>query len=278
MAKTSRLDVLILERGLVPSRQVAQTAIMDGGVVVDGRKITKPGAPIKLDAVIELVGDWRNKRFVSRGGLKLERALNVLGVDPTDRVCLDLGASTGGFTDCLLKHGAAQVYAIDVGHGQLDWSLRQDLRVIVKERTNARNLSPEDLYALDSPRANLAVADLSFISLTKILPAASTLLVEDSAQIIALIKPQFEAGREAVGKGGVVRLKATHEAVLRNVIEFAAKIGWHLAGITYSPVKGPAGNIEFLALWQRNTTAFDVDLNAIVDEAHTSLNTNRVDA
>lgn len=273
--KTTRLDLLIVERGLVPSRQVAQTAIMDGGVIVDGQKVTKPGNPTKPDARIELVGDWQGSRYVSRGGLKLERALQELKIDVTGRICLDLGASTGGFTDCLLKHGATKVYAIDVGYGQLDWTLRNDERVVVKERTNARNLMPTELYEPDAPCATIGVADLSFISLTKVLPAAVALLQPGDATMIALIKPQFEAGREAVGKGGVVREKSTHLAVIGEVLEFAAGIGLSCIGLTYSPLKGPAGNIEFLAAWKNFGAAQNIDLAAIVDEAHARLNAEK---
>jgi 23S rRNA (cytidine1920-2'-O)/16S rRNA (cytidine1409-2'-O)-methyltransferase len=276
MPNTSRLDLLIVELGLLPSRQVAQTAIMDGGVLVNGNKVTKPGTAIKPDAKIELVGNWRDTKFVSRGGYKLERALEQFNFDPSNKICLDLGASTGGFTDCLLKHGAAKVYAIDVGKEQLDWSLKQDPRVIVKDKTNARTLKPEELYeSVDVPRATLAVADLSFISLTKVLPAAVNLLAANDSDIIALIKPQFEAGREAVGKGGVVRDKATHQAVLREVVESAANLGLQIIDITHSPIKGPAGNIEFLGHWrlgQGDVNPAQLDIVAIVEKAHSELN------
>jgi 23S rRNA (cytidine1920-2'-O)/16S rRNA (cytidine1409-2'-O)-methyltransferase len=272
MAKTARLDLLIVELGLLPSRQVAQTAIMDGGVLVNGNKVTKPGSAVKPDANIELVGNWRDTKFVSRGGYKLERALQQFQVDPTGRICLDLGASTGGFTDCLLKHGADKVYAIDVGYGQLDWSLQQNPRVVVKDRTNARNLKPDDLYGDNDRRASLAVADLSFISLTKVLPAALTLLEPNESEIVALIKPQFEAGKEAVGKGGVIRSKTTHEAVLRDVAQFAAgELQLQLLALTYSPIKGPAGNIEFLAHWRNHGEAPALDFKSVVAEAHHAL-------
>lgn len=253
---------------------------MDGGVLVDGQKVTKPGTPIKPDSVIELVGQWqeKNTKYVSRGGLKLERALQEFRYDPSGKICLDLGASTGGFTDCLLQHGAAKVYAIDVGYGQIDWKLRQDPRVIVIERTNVRNLSPEQLYKNpEHTKASLAVADLSFISLTKIIPNALQLLHPDEAHIIALIKPQFEAGRDLVGKGGVVRAKETHEKVLNDVIQFCFQHQLALEAVTYSPVKGPAGNIEFLALWRRvpdDAHQFSVPdlVSEIVDAAHAELN------
>lgn len=286
MPKTSRLDVLIVERGLLASRQAAQAAIMDGGVLVDGNKVTKPGTPVKLESEIQLVGDWVGTRYVSRGGLKLERALQEFNIDPTNAICLDLGASTGGFTDCLLKHGAAKIYAIDVGYGQLDWGLRQDPRVVVKERTNARTLTAADLYAGNEPHATIAVADLSFISLTKVLPAAVRLLEPDDAHVVALVKPQFEAGRSAVGKGGVVRDKETHEAVLREVTSFTKSLGLRTIGITYSPVKGPAGNIEFLAYWRTTCDAgsdtaraarSEPNITAIVAAAHNCLNVRKIE-
>lgn len=277
MANTSRLDLLIVELGLLPSRQVAQTAIMDGGVLVNGNKVTKPGTAVKPDARIELVGNWRDTKFVSRGGYKLERALQQFNFDPSGKICIDLGASTGGFTDCLLKHGAAKVYAVDVGKGQLDWSLQNDERVVVRDRTNARTLTAEGLYeAPERPRATLAVADLSFISLTKVMPAVIPLLQPESSDIIALIKPQFEAGKEAVGKGGVVRDKATHQAVLHHVVGAMNELGLEIAGITNSPIKGPAGNIEFLGHWRNFSGGANentIDIVDVVEKAHAQLNT-----
>ena len=273
MAKTSRLDMAVLERGLLPSRQAAQAAIMDGGVLVNGQKVTKPGTPVKADAKIELTSSWQGAKYVSRGGFKLERALSVFNLDPAGRTCLDVGASTGGFTDCLLKHGASLVYAIDVGYGQLDWGLRQDERVVVMERTNARHLSVAELYRADDiPRANMLVADLSFISLRKVLPHCATFLVQaPTSDIVALIKPQFEAGRENVGKGGVVRGKETHIDVLSTTIADLAKQGMQVQAITHSPIKGPAGNIEFLGHWKLAEQAVVVNINDIVEQAHREL-------
>lgn len=278
-----RLDVLVVELGLLPSRQVAQTAIMDGGVIVDGVKVTKPGTATKDDAKIEIVGDWNEKKYVSRGGFKLEKALVEFGVSVKDRICLDLGASTGGFTDCLLKHGAALVYAIDVGYGQIDWSLRTNEQVIVKERMNARYAKASEVYADNAALATVAVADLSFISISKVLPACVALL-SPPHDIIALVKPQFEAGKELVGKGGVVRDALTHVAVLQAVVEQAAALQLQLRGLTYSPLKGPAGNIEFLAWWNRGSQALSSDnvsnevvagtainIEAVVDIAHATL-------
>lgn len=275
MAKTSRLDLLIVELGLLPSRQVAQTAIMDGGVLVNGNKITKPGTAVKPDANIELVGNWRDTRFVSRGGYKLLRALETFtDISVADRVCIDLGASTGGFTDCLLQHGAAKVYAVDVGQSQLDWKLQTDPRVIVRDKSNARTITAEELYGPEPthPPATLLVADLSFIAFAKVIPNAVNLLAPNASDIIALIKPQFEAGKEAVGKGGVVRDKATHIKVLQETIQAANENNLRIIAITHSPIKGPAGNIEFLAHWQNFGTAQTIDAQAVVEAAHAQLN------
>jgi 23S rRNA (cytidine1920-2'-O)/16S rRNA (cytidine1409-2'-O)-methyltransferase len=274
MAKTSRLDVLIVELGLLPSRQVAQTAIMDGGVLVNGNKVTKPGTAVKPDANIELVGNWRDTRFVSRGGYKLLRALETFtDINIQDRVCIDLGASTGGFTDCLLQHGAAKVYAVDVGTSQLDWKLQTDPRVVVRDKTNARTVTADELYgSSDAERASLLVADLSFISLAKVLPNAVNLLAPNVSEVIALVKPQFEAGKEAVGKGGVVRDKPTHIKVLKETIEAAAACNLYIVNLTHSPIKGPAGNIEFLAHWKNYGVASKVDTAAVVESAHVELN------
>ncbi len=219
---------------------------MDGGISVDGQKVTKPGTPISANAKVALASSWGKPKFVSRGGLKLEKAILQFSIDPSQRVCLDIGASTGGFTDCLLQHGALCVYAIDVGYGQLDWSLRNNPKVIVKERVNARHLKPDALYAPDAAPATLAVIDVSFISLSKVLPAVIGLLAPCSYEIVALIKPQFEAGREAVGKGGVVRLPAVHMQVIERLFEQSSDLGLQPCGLTFSPLKGPAGNIEYL--------------------------------
>lgn len=306
MATKKRLDLLLEEKGLCSSRQLARTAIMDGAVLVNGEKITKAGAQVRDDANIELTGAWREtKKFVSRGGLKLEKALDLFGIDVTDRICLDVGASTGGFTDCLLKRGAKLVYAVDVGYGQLDWSLRSDSRVVVRERINARSMSSQDLYGADNNemdstaslkdaqdidekgnessdpamnhRASLAVMDLSFISAVKVLPAVIACLSSRS-DVVALIKPQFEAGPNLVGKGGVVRSAATHAEVLNKVLTGCAELGLNLIALTHSPVKGPAGNIEFLAYWCTKKDAEKVlqisvaeCVKHVVDAAHSEL-------
>jgi 23S rRNA (cytidine1920-2'-O)/16S rRNA (cytidine1409-2'-O)-methyltransferase len=275
MAKiTRRLDLLIVERGLLPSRQAAQAAIMDGGVLVNGEKITKPGTPIEVSAQLQLTADWQGKKYVSRGGFKLERALEVFAVDVKGSICLDVGASTGGFTDCLLQHGAAKVYAVDVGYGQIDWKLRNDPRVVLLERANIRHLSPAELYKQDDERAALCVIDVSFISLEKVLPACLQLL-SDHSRLIALVKPQFEAGRQLVGKGGVVRDPSVHVQVLQQFVEACSHLHLPVQQITFSPIKGPAGNIEFLALlagWSGEAGEQPgLDIEQLVADAHRQL-------
>jgi len=232
-----RLDVLLVERGLVESRERAQSLIRAGAVLVDDQPVDKPGARVPANAHLRL---RETLPYVSRGGLKLQAALDAFAIDVTGLVAVDVGASTGGFTDCLLQRGAARVYAVDVGYGQLAWSLRQDPRVVVMERTNIRYLEalPE--------RVDLATVDVSFISLELVLPAVVRLL-KPGGRIIALIKPQFEAGREQVGKGGVVRDPGVHRAVLHRVLTWAAHQGMILLGLIRSPLEGPAGNVEFLA-------------------------------
>ena len=235
-----RLDVLLVKKNLAPSREKAKALIMSGIVYVDGQKEDKAGAAFDEDAAtIEVRGN--TLPFVSRGGLKLEKAFSVFPIDVEGMVCLDIGASTGGFTDCMLKKGAAKVYAVDVGHGQLDWKLRQDPRVICMEKTNFRYVTKEQI-----PEAiDFAATDVSFISLTKILPAAKALL-KPGSYMVCLIKPQFEAGREKVGKKGVVSDFRVHEEVIEKIESFASSIGFLVAGLDFSPVKGPEGNIEYL--------------------------------
>jgi 23S rRNA (cytidine1920-2'-O)/16S rRNA (cytidine1409-2'-O)-methyltransferase len=276
LAKTERLDVLVVERGLFESREAARTAIMEGVVLIDGKQATKPGAAVSREARIELSPSYAPPKYVSRGGLKLEKALQVFKVRPEARVCLDVGASTGGFTDCLLQQGAQHVFAIDVGYGQLDWSLRNNRRVTCLERTNCRHLTQQGLYGTGSVTASLAVIDVSFISLTKIMPAVNLLLADDS-DVIALIKPQFEAGRTQVGKGGVVRSPQVHLSIACQVFQSVEKLGLRLQALTYSPIKGPKGNIEFLAHFRKVNAASDepadlnVDVEAVVEAAHADL-------
>ncbi|MGI9861211.1 TlyA family RNA methyltransferase [Moorella naiadis] len=240
MAKV-RLDLLLLQRGLYPSREQARAAIMAGEVLVDEVPVDKPGAAVPLAAAIRLTG--YSLPYVSRGGLKLAHALEVFKIDLTGKIILDVGAATGGFTDCALQHGAARVYAVDVGYGQLAWSLRQDPRVVVLERVNARYLEP----GLLGEPVDVATIDVSFISLLKILPAVAR-CVKPEGEIIPLVKPQFEAGPGRVGKKGVVREAAVHREILQEVLAGAAGLGLKVRGLTYSPILGPEGNREFL-LW-----------------------------
>lgn len=238
-----RLDILLAGRGLVPSRETARRVIMSGVVYVDGQKCDKPGQSVSEDADVEVRGG--QDRYVSRGGYKLEKAMQTFPVSPEGGVCMDIGASTGGFTDCMLQNGAVKVYAVDVGYGQLAWKLREDERVVNLERTNVRYLPPETIAEL----VDLVSIDVSFISLTLVLPVAVRSLAQ-TGDIVALIKPQFEAGREHVGKKGVVRDAAVHVSVVEKICTFCAENGMAVHGLTYSPIKGPQGNIEYLA-WIR---------------------------
>lgn len=244
-----RLDKLLLEKGHFASREKAKAAIMAGLVRVDGEIVDKAGTKIPSDARLEVAG--APHPYVSRGGLKLEKALDTFQFDMKDAIVIDIGASTGGFTDCALQHGAAHVYAVDVGYGQLDWKLRKDPRVTVMERTNFRYVDKDRFRAREGIGVpDVAVIDVSFISLDKILPVLKDILPQQGA-VLALIKPQFEAGKEQVGKKGVVRDPAVHRAVLRRVMNAAAENGFHVYGLTYSPITGSEGNIEFLVHWVR---------------------------
>lgn len=239
-----RLDTLLVDRGLCETRQLAQRVIRAGEVQVNQQVVDKPGTAIAIDAAIKV----KQKRpYVSRGGEKLARALQVFDIAASDRVCLDGGISTGGFTDCLLQAGARLVYGVDVGYGQVAWKLRQDARVVLRERTNLRRLEPHDLYADDLPRPDLGVMDVSFISLTKVMPAFWHLLVPPR-EVVLLVKPQFEVGREKVGKNGVVRSAQDQAEAVWQVLVAARELGWRDRGLTYSSTVGPAGNIEYL-LW-----------------------------
>ncbi len=243
-----RLDVLVTERGLENSREKARKLIMSGVVFVKGQREDKPGTLFPEDAEIEVRG--QKLRYVSRGGLKLEKALAVFPVSPDGCVCMDVGASTGGFTDCMLQNGAVRVYAVDAGYGQLDYSLRNDPRVVCMEKTNIRYVTPEQV----PEQIGFASVDVSFISLTKVLPALRELLA-DGASVVCLIKPQFEAGRGKVGKKGVVRDPAVHREVIGNVTRFAAAQGFALHGLTFSPIRGPEGNIEYLLYMTKDAGA-----------------------
>lgn len=234
-----RLDVLLVQRGLAASREKAKAVIMAGDVLVNGQREDKAGTMFDEKAEITVKGS--QMKYVSRGGLKLEKAMSHFDVTPSGKVCMDIGASTGGFTDCMLQNGAVKVYAVDVGHGQLAWSLRNDERVVCMEKTNIRYVTPEDI---EEPVA-FASIDVSFISLTKVLLPARGLLTEDG-EIVCLIKPQFEAGREKVGKKGVVRDPAVHREVIEKVAAYAMAIGFDILALEFSPIKGPEGNIEYL--------------------------------
>lgn len=260
-----RLDVLLVEQGYADTRTKAQAIIMSGQVYVAGQKADKPGTSFEESAEIEVRG--AACPYVSRGGLKLEKALRDFGVDPTGYVCSDSGASTGGFTDCLLQQGAKKVFAIDVGYGQLDWKIRSDPRVVVMERTNVRYVTPEQL----GEPLDLSVIDVSFISLKIVLPVIKTFLKE-SGQVLCLIKPQFEAGRDKVGKKGVVREPQTHIEVLDDFVALTKELEFTILGLTFSPVKGPEGNIEFLAhLTLEDKPGIAVDTAEVVSQAHLTL-------
>lgn len=266
MAK-ERLDVLLVRRGLYPSRERARSVIMAGRVFVNGQRVDKPGTAVVPDAEIQVRG--KDNPYVSRGGLKLARAIEEFGIDLEGKVVLDVGASTGGFTDCALQAGAARVIAVDVGYGQLAWKLRNDSRVTCLERTNIRYLDPESLPA----RADAVTVDVSFISLTKILDRLHA-LSGDEARFILLIKPQFEAGREKVGKKGVVRDPKVHLEVLYRVLDRMRAQGWSVLGITHSPIRGPEGNIEYLVYAAKQNGVDRVSAEAVrdaVERAHAEL-------
>ena len=262
-----RLDVLLVNRGLAPSREKAKTMIMEGNVFVNNNREDKAGSMFSDDCIIEVHGT--TLKYVSRGGLKLEKAMTHFGISLDGKVCMDIGASTGGFTDCMLQNGASKVYAVDVGYGQFAWKLRQDERVVCMEKTNIRYVTPQDIDdALD-----FASVDVSFISLTKVLGPARELLKEHG-QMVCLIKPQFEAGREKVGKKGVVRDKSVHEEVIQKVIDFAMEIGFSIHNLEYSPIKGPEGNIEYLVYIEKDDhpkKEDSVDIHEVVEAAHGSL-------
>lgn len=260
-----RLDVLLTEQGHAESRAKAQAIIMSGLVYVNGQKADKPGISYEETVSIEVRSG--GCPYVSRGGLKLEKALRDFGVKPEGYVCSDSGASTGGFTDCLLQQGAKKVFAIDVGYGQLDWKIRSDPRVVVMERTNVRYVTPEQL----GEPLDLSVVDVSFISLRIVLPVIKTFL-KDNGQVLCLIKPQFEAGKEKVGKKGVVRDPAVHKEVLDDFVALTKELEMTILGLTFSPVKGPEGNIEFLAhLTRENIPGIIPDTAWVVDQAHQTL-------
>lgn len=266
MKNKERLDVLLVEKGYFDSRAKAQAVIMSGDVYINGQKADKAGQSYETNVEIEVRGDVCP--YVSRGGLKLEKALRNFKIDPTGYVCSDSGASTGGFTDCLLQGGAKKVFAIDVGYGQLAWKIRNDPRVVTMERTNIRYVTPEEI----GEPLDLSVVDVSFISLKIVLPAIKNLLRPECGQVVCLIKPQFEAGKEKVGKKGVVRDPAVHQEVLEAFVELAKSLDFSIINLTFSPVKGPEGNIEFLGHLSLKDEPDNIpDLQELVSQAHSAL-------
>lgn len=267
MSTKERLDVALVARGLAETRAKAQASIMSGIVYVNGQKVDKAGTPVAADAALEVRG--HTLRYVSRGGLKLEKAMAAFPITLTDCICADIGASTGGFTDCMLQNGAVKVYAVDVGYGQLAWKLRTDERVVNMERTNIRSVTPDQL---GEPIEFFSV-DVSFISLHHIFPVAQAITTPD-AMGVCLVKPQFEAGREKVGKNGVVRDPATHCEVLHNAMGYAAANGFAVRGLDFSPVKGPEGNIEYLMFVQKSDEPAVLDdsvAKQVVEASHSTL-------
>lgn len=262
-----RLDVLLVKRGLAPSREKAKAMIMEGNVFVANVREDKAGTSFDENADIEVRGN--TLKYVSRGGLKLEKAMSHFSISLEGKICMDIGASTGGFTDCMLQNGAAKVYAVDVGYGQFAWKLRQDPRVVCMEKTNIRYVMPEDIGDV----LDFASVDVSFISLTKVLGPARALL-GDGGEMVCLIKPQFEAGREKVGKKGVVRERSVHEEVIARIIDFAIEQNFLVKDLEYSPIKGPEGNIEYLVYIRKDVLGGreeTVDVHAVVEAAHGEL-------
>ena len=267
--KKERLDILLVEKGIITSREKAKACIMEGRVYVNGQKVDKAGEKVGVDSDIEYRGD--TLKYVSRGGLKLEKAMATWDLTLDDKVCMDIGASTGGFTDCMLQNGAAKVFAVDVGYGQFAWKLRTDERVVCMERTNIRYVTPEDI---DNDLLDFASIDVSFISLKKIMPATLGLL-KDDGEVVALIKPQFEAGREKVGKKGVVREISTHKEVVHGIIDFLLEQDLNVLGVGYSPIKGPEGNREYLVYFSKNKDKesgfVKEDIDAVVEASHVEI-------
>ena len=268
--KKERLDKILVDLGYFENKSKASAAILAGNVMIGTEVITKAG--YQLNPKKEYDFKIKSMPYVSRGGFKLEKALKAFNFSPKGRICFDAGASTGGFTDCLLQNGAEFVYAVDVGYGQLDWKIRNSKQVKTIEKTNLKICSYDDIYADGEPVADLLVSDLSFISLEKVLPNLNKLLNPNGHEMICLIKPQFEAGKELVEKGGVVRDKSTHKLVINNVIECVKSLNYTIYGLTYSSIKGPAGNIEYL-IWFGTNEAGEVEVNVdeIVAQAHENL-------
>ena len=267
--KKERLDKILVDLGYFETKSKASASILAGNVMIGTEVITKAG--FQIDPSKEYDFKIKSMPFVSRGGFKLKKALETFEVNVKDRICFDAGASTGGFTDCLLQNEAKFVYAADVGYGQLDWKIRSSDKVKTIEKTNLKNCSYEDIYSDNDPVADLLVSDLSFISLEKVLPNLKTLLNKDGHEMICLIKPQFEAGKELIEKGGVVRDKNTHINVINNVLDCIKSLDYTIKGLTYSSIKGPAGNIEYLVWFGTDGNEIKIDVNEIVNTAHSTL-------
>ena len=271
MAKKERLDKILVDLGYFENKSKSSAAILAGNVMIGTEIITKAG--FQLDPTKEYEFNIKSMPFVSRGGFKLKKALESFDINVQDRICLDAGASTGGFTDCLLQNGAKFVYAADVGYGQLDWKIRSSAQVKTIEKTNLRTCSLRDIYSDNEPIADLLVSDLSFISLEKILPNLKTLMAKDFHEMICLIKPQFEAGKDFVEKGGVVKDKKVHANVINNVINCVKGLEYSILGLTYSSIKGPAGNIEYLIWFSTKKITDNIpNIEELVSTAHKELN------
>lgn len=268
--KKERLDKYLTDLGYFETKSKASAAILAGHVKINDEYITKAGFQINPDKEYQI--EVKSMPYVSRGGFKLQKALDTFDVNVKERVCFDAGASTGGFTDCLLQHGAKFVYAVDVGYGQLDWKVRSDNRVKTIERTNLKNCDFKDIYDEKDEIADLLVSDLSFISLTRVLENLKKLLNPKFHEMICLIKPQFEAGKDKVEKGGVVKDKSTHQSVIENVINCALELGYAIKGLTYSSIKGPSGNIEYLVWLSTENTSQPYDITQTVNQAFEKLN------
>ncbi len=267
--KKERLDKILVDLGYFENKSKSSAAILAGNVMIGTEVITKSG--YQIDPSKDYDFKVKSMPYVSRGGFKLQKALETFDVNVKDRICFDAGASTGGFTDCLLQHGAKFVYAVDVGYGQLDWKIRSSAQVKTIEKTNLKICTKDDIYDSNEPYADLLVSDLSFISIEKVLPNLKTLLNPDWHEMVCLIKPQFEAGKEFVEKGGVVKEKNTHKMVIENVLKSIKELDYVLKGLTYSSIKGPAGNIEYLVWFKTEGIEIDADINKVVDEAHAKL-------
>lgn len=266
-----RLDKILVDLGYFENKSKASAAILAGQVKVNDEVITKAGFQLNPEKEYDFV--VKTMPYVSRGGFKLQKALDAFEYNPQDKICLDAGASTGGFTDCLLQRGAKYVYAVDVGYGQLAWKIRSDERVKTIEKTNLKICDKSDIYGENEPLANLLVSDMSFISLERVLPNLKKLLDEQSHEMICLIKPQFEAGKELVEKGGVIKDKSTHKMVIENVINCVHSLGYNILGLTFSSIKGPKGNIEYLIYFTtEQVEEIEYDVNEVVETAHKSLN------